>query len=200
MKKLLSYGIYLMLTGVLYSQNEPTKLVLDLNGYVQKYIDQHSIIMKSTINDNTLNLQQQLLQYNDEMAKLEKDFTDAREKEYRDLSKEVSIGHSCTKRYSGGTKKCGTECASAPTPAWFTKPEWSDTVMEEGNKVNATVKPNGSAACVYLQKSGEGRIALRIVSTFRVREDWLLKQVEADKNYVFTKVKKLARKAIDLND
>ncbi|ELC7322395.1 MULTISPECIES: hypothetical protein [Stenotrophomonas] len=161
-----------------------------LDYYFVKFKGEHDVMRDAIKNDPDIPSSQKPVAYKERFEELQGRFKAERSTEYASQRAIVVQDHSCTKGSSGGTKKCGTKCASAPSPEWFTEASMVESLQENNapNKRKATIKPDGSAACIYLQKSGKGRLFVRVKATFKYRPDFILRAVDADNTAVFKKI------------
>lgn len=152
---------------------------------------------RAVLNDASISVEEKVERIVSRRDKIRSDFVRKREQSYGKVTKTFSVGHSCTKGSSGGTKKCGNKCKSSGDSDLYTKGQWGnrwskDTDARAGDlpniatpKGNAVgfVHNNGQKICtVKLQKSGRGRKAALTRSVFRLRPASISKFVEKEAN------------------
>jgi hypothetical protein len=174
--------ILMSLNGIA-QESEIAKYAQPLDNYISDYRDKHNLINDFLKNDTTLTLTQKLQEYEAQMGLLKKDFKQKRKAEYDAIEKTTSVSHSCTKGNSGGTKKCGTKCTSPPTSDFYTKAEWITKFGQGSFSVNGDI-----GGCIYLQKSGKGKIAGSISAKYKIRPSTILTQVDAETKKLFNRV------------
>ncbi|MEJ1139814.1 hypothetical protein [Stenotrophomonas sp. CCNWLW162] len=189
MNRISSFALFLLLlvTPILADANTSLK---PLDYYFVKFKGEHDVMRDAVKNDPTIPSNQKPRIYRERFEELQERFKSERSAEYAAQRAIVERDHSCTKGSSGGTKKCGAKCAEAPSSEWFTDPGMVQSLNEDGTPASrrASTKADGSAACIYLQKSGKGRIFVRVKATFKYRPDFILRAVDADNTAVFSRI------------
>ncbi|WP_414492968.1 hypothetical protein [Stenotrophomonas maltophilia] len=177
----------LLATPILAEANNSLK---PLDYYFVKFKGEHDVMRDAVKNDPAIPSNQKPRVYRERFEELQERFKTERSAEYAAQRATVVQDHSCTKGSSGGTKKCGTKCAIAPSSEWFTAPSMVQSLEEDGRPSPrvASTKADGSAACIYLQKSGAGRIFVRVKATFKYRPDFILRAVDTDNTAVFSRI------------
>ena len=159
------------------------KYVQPLDNYISDYRDKHNLINDYLEKNTTLTLTQKLQEYEAQMDLLKNDFKQKRKAEYEAIEETTSVSHSCTKGNSGGTKVCGTKCTSPPTPDFYTKAEWISNSGQGSFSVNGDV-----GGCIYLQKSGKGRIAGSVSAKYKIKSGVILTKIEAETKRLFNRI------------
>jgi hypothetical protein len=163
--------------------NSMSKHVTPLDNYFSDYKGKYDLILKHFENSNEpLNVK--LKSFENELDLLKNDFKAKRTKEYEAVQKSGSKGHSCTKGYSGGTKKCGQKCIADPGSEFYTKQQW----ISKSSKGALRFTPGTNKVCIYLQKSGKGRVEASVSATFRLKPILILQQVDAESKILFKKI------------
>lgn len=153
-----------------------------LRNHFSEYLSLHEIILETTIRNTDLpDYGARITAYREQLVRLKNDFREFREKEYKAISYEVSVPHSCTKGSSGGTKNCGCKHVSAPAQGMYTKPEW---VRKEGGG-GTKIAGDGSRASICLRKSGRGRIRGRLYARFKYSRQFINDKVSHEINQLF---------------
>jgi hypothetical protein len=159
------------------------KYVQPLDNYISDYRDKHNLINDYFERNTTLTLSQKLQEYEVQMGLLKNDFKQKRKAEYNAIKQTISVSHSCTKGNSGGTKKCGTKCTSAPTPDFYTKTEWIKNYGQGRFSVNGDI-----GGCIYLQKSGIGTISGSVSAIYKIRPAVILTQIDLETKKLFNRI------------
>lgn len=180
MKKLILFLIAFIFSNLTIKAQEYA--VKPIESFTTEYQGKHKIILDFVESRTDLPLQQRLTLYGNELAKLKKEFGDARKVEYSGKQTALSVEHSCTKGSSGGVKDCGWKNVSAPIVHLYTKDEWISVV---GTNKGTKVENDGATASLRMTRASKGRNAGTLTAIYRYRPASILSLVESDTTELF---------------
>lgn len=171
--------------AISYSQNKAmSKYVQSVDNYYIDYKGKYDLIFKYFESNNSTSISQKIKDFEIEVDKLKNDFKKKRTTEYSKIEKTTSKGHSCTKGNSGGTKQCGWKCTSWPGYGFYTQQKWI-TKSKKGK-----LKWDEKKACIYLQKSGKGKVKASVSAKYKLKPNLIRSQVDEELKGLFKKIMK----------
>lgn len=120
-----------------------------------------------------------------QVALLRNQFERERQLDYTSKTVVLSVDHSCTKGYSGGTKDCGWKYVGANHPGIYTL---VTDLRLEGQAKRYGVYSDGAVIGIKQSKSGKGRIYGRIFGTFKYRPNYISERLEEDSINLFANI------------
>jgi len=180
---------YLILIIALFTTSALADVSLpSINPHYTSYKGLHDVMMHSVENDSSLTTGQKMAEYTKRLNRLKTKFRNKREKEYKSVVVNKTKGNSCTKGYSGGSKRCD-KYIDAPVN-YYTKPAWTAKYKENGTPMNrqATVENNGQRVWTRIKKSGKGRYYEQIRAEFRLKPLYIQESLYKDTTYLFNKI------------
>ena len=157
----------LTLVSVLFSgltMAQPEALEIHKAEYKQKW----QALVQGIENRSDLSFTQKLTVYEQEVAKLKKQYQEERVEEYNSNEVTITVDHQCKGRPAGSTRNCGVRCAERPDEDMFTKVEW---VTFSGDYMDEVV--NEEKACFKLEAKGNVKKEGSVSAVFKYRTNYV---------------------------
>lgn len=182
--------VYLFLLLVMFSNSYAyaTDKVSNIDDYYTNYKGLHDVMMHSVMNDSSLSTSQKMMEYTKRLTELKQKFRSERLNEYTRVVISLSKGNSCTKGYSGGSKRCD-KYIDAPEN-FYTKPDWTGKYKENGTPMNkqAEVSGNGKRVWTRIKKSGQGKYYEEIRADFRYEPLFVERTLNNEVTMLFNRI------------